>query len=120
MLACILSRMGPKKVVLPINLSRATRRSSRKMAELWRRVGWGWGNVSVKAAEVRADVAGLADGHYLFPDFLPAPDCFATLTRVLDLFREGREMPQSELLSAVHARFGETFGAVERRRLECP
>jgi mannose-1-phosphate guanylyltransferase/phosphomannomutase len=120
MLACMLSRMSPQKVVLPINLSRGYEAILEENGGALEASRTGLGNVAIKAAEVRADVAGLADGHYVFPDFLPAPDCFLTLARALELFREGRETPQSEPLSVVHARFGETFGAVERRRLDCP
>jgi mannose-1-phosphate guanylyltransferase / phosphomannomutase len=113
MLACFLSRLRPRKVVLPINLSRGYEELVEEGGGAldWSRTGLG--NVEIKAAEVRASVAGLADGHYVFPDFLPAPDCFMTLARALELFRE-------EPLSAVRDRFGEAFGAVSRRRLECP
>ena len=81
----------------------------------------GLGNVAIKSAGVRADVAGLADGQDVFPDFLPAPDCFRTLVRPLELFRE-RTAPGhfSESHSGVRARFGEPFGAVRSRKLECP
>jgi mannose-1-phosphate guanylyltransferase/phosphomannomutase len=81
----------------------------------------GLGNVAIKATGVRADIAGLADGQYVFPDFLPAPDCFMTLARALELFRERPAPgPFSEPLSGARARFGEPFGAVRRRKLECP
>ena len=72
------------------------------------------GNVALRAAETRANIAGVADGHYVFSAFLPASDCFMTLARALELFREERP------LSVVRARFGETFGDVKKRRLECP
>ena len=113
MLACILSGMRPRKVVLPINLSRGYEELVEENGGTLQGSRTGLGNVALKAAEVRADVAGLADGHYVFPDFLPAPDCFITLARSLELFRE-------ETLSSVRARFGESFGGVKRRRLECP
>src|SRR5918995_1631374 len=113
MLACVLSRMRPGKVALPINLSRGYEELIRKGGGTLVESRTGLGNVAIKAAEVRAEVAGLADGHYVFPDFLPAPDCFITLARALELFRE-------EPLSAVRDRFGEAFGVVSRRRLECP
>src|SRR5215210_3778209 len=113
MLACFLERMHPRKVVLPINLSRAYEELIERSGGTLEGSRTGLGNVAIKAAEVRADIAGLADGHYVFSDFLPAPDCFITLTRALELFGE-------ELLSGVRACFGESFGAVRRRRLECP
>lgn len=113
MLACILSRMRPKKVVLPINLSRGYEELVEKHGGVLEGSRTGLGNVAIKAAEAGADVAGLADGHYVFPDFLPAPDCFITLARALELFGE-------EPLSNVRAGFGEIFGDVRRRRLECP
>jgi mannose-1-phosphate guanylyltransferase / phosphomannomutase len=118
MLACVLSRMPSGKVVLPINLSRGYEELVRKGGGTLVVSRTGLGNVAIKAAEVRADVAGLADGHYVFPDFLPAPDCFITLARALELFRE---VPAAkEPLSDVRARFGEPFGGVRRRKLECP
>ncbi len=113
MLACFLSRLRPRKAVLPINLSRGYEELVKEGSGAldWSRTGLG--NVAIKAAEAKADVAGLADGYYVFPCFLPAPDCFMTLARALELFRE-------EPLSEARARFGEVFGAVSRRRLECP
>ena len=113
MLACILSRMHPRKTVLPINLSRAYEELIADFGGALEGSRTGLGNVAIKAAEAGADLAGLADGHYVFPDFLPAPDCFVTLARALELFCE-------EPLSGVRERFGEPFGAVRRRRLECP
>ncbi len=118
MLACVLSRMPSGKVVLPINLSRGYEELVRKGGGTLVESRTGLGNVAIKAAEVRADVAGLADGHYVFPDFLPAPDCFITLARALELFHE---VPAAkEPLSDIRARFGEPFGGVRRRKLECP
>ena len=117
MLACLLSRTRPGKVVLPINLSRGYEELVRENGGALVQSRTGLGNVAIKAAEVGADVAGLADGHYVFPEFLPAPDCFMTLARALELFRDG---PSSEPLSVTRGRFGEPFGAVRRRRLECP
>ena len=118
MLACVLSRMSSGKVVLPINLSRGYEELVRKGGGTLVVSRTGLGNVAIKAAEVRADVAGLADGHYVFPDFLPAPDCFITLARALELFHG---VPAAkEPLSDVRARFGEPFGGVRRRKLECP
>jgi mannose-1-phosphate guanylyltransferase / phosphomannomutase len=113
MLACVLTRLRPRKAVLPINLSRGYEELIKENGGKLEGSRTDLGNVALKAAEVRADVAGLADGRYVFPAFLPAPDCFMTLARALELFRE-------EPISGIRARFGETFGAVERRRLECP
>jgi mannose-1-phosphate guanylyltransferase/phosphomannomutase len=121
MLACVLSCMRPGKVVLPINLSRGYEELIREGGGTLVETRTGLGNVAIKAAEVRADVAGLADGQDVFPDFLPAPDCFMTLARALELFREGPDPGHSsEPLSGVRTSFGEPFGAVRRRKLECP
>ncbi|MDQ4003005.1 MAG: sugar phosphate nucleotidyltransferase [Actinomycetota bacterium] len=113
MLACFLSLARPKKAVLPINLSRAYEELIEEHGGVLEESRTGLGNVALKAAEIRADVAGLADGRYVFPAFLPAPDCFMTLARALELFRE-------EPLSGVRARFGESFAKVKSRRLKCP
>jgi mannose-1-phosphate guanylyltransferase/phosphomannomutase len=113
MLACLIDRLRPRKVVLPINLSR---HYARLVEENGGTVEWsrtGLDNVAIKAAASRADLAGLADGRYIFPTFLPAPDCFITLARALEAFRE-------ESLSKTRANFGERFGNVVRERLECP
>ncbi|CAA9421917.1 MAG: N-acetylglucosamine-1-phosphate uridyltransferase / Phosphoglucosamine mutase [uncultured Rubrobacteraceae bacterium] len=122
MLACMLSRMRPKKVVLPINLSRGYEELVREGGGILAESRTGLGNVAIKAAEVEADVAGLADGRYVFPNFLPAPDCFVTLARALELFRTepASGTTPAEPLSGLRARFKEPFGAVRRRRLECP
>jgi mannose-1-phosphate guanylyltransferase/phosphomannomutase len=113
MLACFLERLRPKKAVLPINLSRSYEELIKGNGGELEDSRTGLGNVALKAARVGAEIAGLADGHYVFPTFLPAPDCFMTLARALELFRE-------EPLSSVRARFGESFGGVRRRRLDCP
>jgi mannose-1-phosphate guanylyltransferase / phosphomannomutase len=114
MLACFLERMHPKKAVLPVNLSSAYEQLIKRSGGTLEESRTGLGNVALRAAETRANIAGVADGHYVFPAFLPAPDCFMTLARALELFREERP------LSVVRARFGETFGDVKKRRLECP
>jgi mannose-1-phosphate guanylyltransferase/phosphomannomutase len=113
MLACLMQRLHPTKVVLPINLSHG-------YAELVEGGGGavessrtGLGNVAIKAAREGADLASLADGRYIFPAFLPAPDCFMTLARALEAFID-------EPLSETRAKFGEHFGNVARERLECP
>ena len=113
MLACILSRRQPKKAVLPINLSRGYKELIEENGGSLEESRTGLGNVALKAAEARADIAGLADGRYILPNFLLAPDCFMTLAHVIELFRE-------EPLSEVHASFGETFGGVKHRQLDCP
>jgi mannose-1-phosphate guanylyltransferase/phosphomannomutase len=113
MLACVIDRMRPQKAVLPINLSHG-------YADLVERGGGtaeisrtGMANVTIKAARIRADLAGLADGRYIFPAFLPAPDCFMTLARAVELFSR-------EPLSQTRQSFGDSFGNVARERLECP
>lgn len=113
MLACLISALEPELVVLPVNLSSEY---TRLVEESGGRVilsRTGLGNVALTAAEHHADLAGTEDGHYIFPSFLPASDCFMTLSRALEAFRE-------RPLSSVRQRFGESFGRVVRERLECP
>ena len=113
MLACLLERLQPRNAVLPINLSRGYTELVEASGGEVRISRTGLGNVAIKAAEARADLASLADGRYIFPSFLPAPDCFITLARVLEAFR-------AEPLSEVRQRFGDSFGHVARERIECP
>jgi mannose-1-phosphate guanylyltransferase/phosphomannomutase len=113
MLACFLERLRPNKAVLPINLSRGYEELIKKNDGNLKGSRTGLGLVALKAAEEGADIAGSADGRYVFPSFLPAPDCFMTIARALELFSE-------EPLSGVHALFGDSFGDVRYRRLECP
>src|SRR5829696_2658533 len=113
MLACLMDRLRPRKVVLPINLSHAYAELVEEKGGAVEMSRTGLGNVAIKAARSGADLAGLADGRYIFPSFLPAPDCFMTLARVLEAFRE-------EPLSQARTKFGERFGNVARERLECP
>jgi mannose-1-phosphate guanylyltransferase / phosphomannomutase len=113
MLACLIDRTRPQKAVLPINLSHGYAQlveSGGGTAEMSRT---GLGNVAIKAARAGADLASLADGRYVFPAFLPAPDCFMTLAKALEAFRD-------EPLSQTRGKFGEHFGDVARERLECP
>jgi mannose-1-phosphate guanylyltransferase / phosphomannomutase len=113
MLACLIDRLRPTKVVLPINLSQAYVRLVEERDGSVEMSRTGLDNVAIKAARSGANLAGLADGHYIFPAFLPAPDCFMTLARALEAFLD-------EPLSKTHAKFGERFGNVARERLECP
>ena len=113
MLACLLSRMRPKKAVLPINLSRRYEQLVEDAGGTLEGSRTGLNNVAIKSAETGADIAGLGDGRYVFPSFLPAPDSFMTLAIALELFCE-------EPLSNVRARFGEVFGNVRKKRLDCP
>jgi mannose-1-phosphate guanylyltransferase/phosphomannomutase len=113
MLACLVDQLQPRSAVLPINLSRG-------YTELVEGAGGdveisrtGLGNVAIKAADIRADLASLADGRYIFTSFLPAPDCFITIARVLEAFR-------TDPLSEARQRFGDSFGRVARERIECP
>jgi mannose-1-phosphate guanylyltransferase/phosphomannomutase len=115
MLACLIDRLHPRKVVLPINLSHhyaEVVEGGGGSVEISRT---GIGNVAIRSARENADLASLADGRYIFPSFLPAPDCFMTLARALEAFSSG-----DEPLSATRAKFGEHFGNVARERLECP
>ena len=113
MLACLIDQMHPQNVVLPINLSRSYVELVEEGGGSVEMSRTGLGNVAIKAAGVRADFASLADGRYIFPAFLPAPDCFMTLARALEAFR-------GKPLSEVRQRFGDSFGHVERERIECP
>jgi mannose-1-phosphate guanylyltransferase/phosphomannomutase len=113
MLACLMDRLHPPKVVLPINLSHGYAELVESGGGTVESSRTGLGNVAIKAAGVGADLASLADGRYIFPAFLPAPDCFMTLARALEAFRD-------ESLSQTRAKFGEHFGNVARERLECP
>jgi mannose-1-phosphate guanylyltransferase/phosphomannomutase len=113
MLACLMDRLRPQSVVLPINLSHEYIRLVEENGGSVEMSRTGPDNVAIKAARSRADLAGLADGRYIFPAFLPAPDCFMTLARALEAFRD-------EPLSETRAKFGERFGNVARERLECP
>lgn len=113
MLACIADRMQPSKAVLPINLSADYRELIEEHGGTLEESRTGLGNVVLKGAESRAELAGTDDGHIIFPNFLPAPDCFVTLARALELFKETP-------LSKVRAKFGASFGNVARERLECP
>ncbi|MGH3148231.1 MAG: hypothetical protein ACRDTR_20805, partial [Rubrobacter sp.] len=113
MLACLIDQMRPGTAVFPINLSRGYTNlveSGGGRVEMSRT---GLGNVAIRAADARADLASLADGRYIFPSFLPAPDCFITLARVLEAFH-------ASPISAVRRRFGDDFGHVARERIECP
>ena len=113
MLACTLDQIQPDKAVLPINLSAGYRALVEKSGGTLEESRAGLGNVALKAAESRADFAGTADGNFIFPNSLPAPDCFVTLARILELFKETP-------LSKVRAKFGDSFGNVAREKLECP
>jgi mannose-1-phosphate guanylyltransferase/phosphomannomutase len=113
MLACLMDRLHPAKVVLPLNLSHGYAELVESEGGTVESSRTGLGNVAIKAAGVSADLASLADGRYIFPAFLPAPDCFMTLARALEAFGD-------EPLSQTRAKFGERFGNVARERLECP
>jgi mannose-1-phosphate guanylyltransferase/phosphomannomutase len=113
MLGCLMDRLRPQRVVLPINLSRAYVELVEDNGGTVEMSRTGLDNVAIKAARSRADLAGLADGRYIFPAFLPAPDCFMTLAKALEAFG-------AEPLSQIRSKFGERFGNVARERLECP
>ncbi|MEJ7840930.1 MAG: sugar phosphate nucleotidyltransferase [Rubrobacter sp.] len=113
LLACLIRTTRPRKSVFPINLSSGYRRLAEEGGGTVEISRTGIGNVAIRASDVRADLASLADGRYIFPSFLPAPDCFMTLARALEAFRE-------EPLSAVRRNFDDSFGNVVRERLECP
>jgi mannose-1-phosphate guanylyltransferase/phosphomannomutase len=113
MLACLMDRLHPQKAVLPVNLSHGYAELVEEGGGTVETSRTGLGNVAIKAAGASADLAGLGDGRYIFPTFLPAPDCFMTLARALEAFRD-------EPLSRTREKFGASFGNVARERLECP
>ena len=113
MLACLIDQLHPRSVVLPINLTRGYERLVKEGDGTVEMSRTGLSNVAIKAAAVGADLASLADGRYIFPDFLPAPDCFMTMASALEVFRETP-------LSSVRRKFGDSFDHVERERIECP
>jgi mannose-1-phosphate guanylyltransferase / phosphomannomutase len=113
MLACLIEGMRPQNAVFPINLSREYERLVHEGGGSVEMSRTGLSNVAIKAADVGADLASLADGRYIFPSFLPAPDCFMTLAGALEVFRESQ-------LSKLRQKFGDSFGHVVRERLECP
>jgi mannose-1-phosphate guanylyltransferase / phosphomannomutase len=113
MLACLIDQMHPQTAVLPINLSRGYERLVEQGQGKVEMSRTGLSNVAIRAASIGADLASLADGRYIFPDFLPAPDCFMTLASALEVFNE---MP----LSGVRRKFGDTFNHVRREQIECP
>ncbi len=113
MLACLIDQLRPRSAVLPINLSRGYSQLVESVGGVVRISRTGLGNVAIKAAAARAELASLADGRYIFPSFLPAPDCFITLARVLEAFRAAP-------ISEARRRFGDSFGRVAREHIECP
>jgi mannose-1-phosphate guanylyltransferase/phosphomannomutase len=113
MLACLIGQMHPQCAVLPINLSRGYEKLVEKGEGTLEMSRTGLSNVAIRAARVGADLASLADGRYIFPAFLPAPDCFMTLASALEVFRE---IP----LSGVRQEFGDSFDNVYREHIECP
>jgi mannose-1-phosphate guanylyltransferase/phosphomannomutase len=113
MLACLIDQMHPGRAVLPINLSRRYEKLVEEGDGTVEMGRTGLSNVAIKAASTGADLASLADGRYIFPAFLPAPDCFMTLASALGVFRE-------TALSEVREKFKEPFDHVQRRRIECP
>jgi mannose-1-phosphate guanylyltransferase / phosphomannomutase len=113
MLACLVDQMHPQSVVLPINLSRRYQRLVEEGAGNVEMSRTGLSNVAIRAAGIGADLASLGDGRYIFPAFLPAPDCFVTLASALEAFRETP-------LSGVHRKFGDSFDHVHREQIECP
>lgn len=113
MLAAYLDELKPRHVVLPVNLSEEYQDIVRRINGHVDISRTGRANVAHMAARTRADIAGLPDGHYIFPRFIPAPDCYMTIGRALELFKE-------RPLSSIHQRFGDQVGGVVREKLECP
>ncbi|MDQ3508600.1 MAG: sugar phosphate nucleotidyltransferase [Actinomycetota bacterium] len=117
MLACLIERMEPSKVVLPVSLSSEYGRLVEAGGGVLSESRTGLGNISIKAASSSADIGATGDGCYVFPDFLPAPDCFMVISCVLKLFGAGSS---GAPLSEARRRFGDSFGGVSREVLDCP
>ena len=113
MLACLIDQLRPQSAVLPINLSRGYERLVKDGEGAVEMSRTGLSNVAIKAADIGADLASLADGRYIFPAFLPSPDCFMTLASALEVFR-------GTPLSGVRRKFGDSFDNVQREHIECP
>ncbi|AHY46726.1 Nucleotidyl transferase [Rubrobacter radiotolerans] len=113
MLACVLLQMQPERVVLPVDLSARYRRLVELYGGSVEESRSGMVNVAIKAAQTGADLAALDDGSYVFPSFMPAADCFMTISCLLKLFSESP-------ISSVRSRFGNRFARVVRRDLDCP
>lgn len=113
MLACILDRLHPQKVVLPIHLSSAYKTIAEENGGTLEESRIGLGNVAQKGASSGANLAATDEGHYIFPDFLPASDCFITLARTLELFKGAK-------LSRIREAFGSELGDVQHEKLDCP
>jgi mannose-1-phosphate guanylyltransferase/phosphomannomutase len=111
MLACFVWGSTSPRIVLPLNLSRGYSELGEVRETVESRTGLG--NIALKASEERADLASTGDGRYIFPGFLPAPDCFMTIGRALELFGRGS-------LSSLKAQIDDPFGSVVYRELECP
>lgn len=111
MLACFVRGLTSPRLVLPLNLSREYSELGEVRETVESRTGLG--NIALKASEERADLASTGDGRYIFPEFLPAPDCFMTIGRALELFGHGR-------LSDFRDQIDDPFGSVVYRELECP
>jgi mannose-1-phosphate guanylyltransferase / phosphomannomutase len=111
MLACLIRSLDPSRVVLPLNLTRDYAGLLEDGEIVESRTGLG--NVVLKASEERAELAGTGDGRYIFPEFLPTPDCFETIGKMLELFG-------SRELSRLRETVPEPFGSVVYRELECP
>lgn len=111
MLACFVRGLTSPRLVLPLNLSRDYSELGEVREIVESRTGLG--NIALKASEERADLASTGDGRYIFPEFLPAPDCFMTIGRALELFGHGR-------LSDFRDQIDDPFGSVVYRELECP
>jgi mannose-1-phosphate guanylyltransferase/phosphomannomutase len=111
MLACFVRGLTSPRLVLPLNLSRDYSELGEVREIVESRTGLG--NIALKASEERVDLASTGDGRYIFPEFLPAPDCFMTIGRALELFGYGR-------LSDFRDQIDDPFGSVVYRELECP
>lgn len=113
MLACFIDRMKPDRLVLPVHLS-SKYRDLLDDSATFEESRTGLGNIAIKASSSGARIGASDDGSYIFPDFLPAPDCFMVISCALKLF--GGDTP----LSRARERFGDSVGNVSHEVLECP
>lgn len=113
MLACLLRLMRPERVVLPVNLSLRYREIvvSGGGAVIESRMPPS--HVAKMASGLRAELGAGDEGDYVFPAFLPASDCFKTISCLLK-FLSGAS------LSTVRREFGESIGGVVRETVDCP
>ncbi len=121
MLACLIARMRPGKAVLPVHLSSEYGRLVEDGGGTLSESRTGPGNIAIKSASESAGIGASGDGLYIFPGFLPAPDCFMVISRALGLFRgEPLSDARKGFGGASGGASGGSFGGVASEAVECP